>query len=178
MHATISEKRRAAGTTDLTCVPELPDNTRVATTSWDPIREDKAMNRRFWCGALAALIVFGARAGSMNAQEGGRSGYNRQVMALPSTGFDTAAAMPEGLGPRQPIRDALHAVNLCCWSHHNHVGCGSLKAECGFIFGSCRTFFGETCLKGAPPPLPPGYNLGDNKTGSGNRAESRCDSCP
>jgi hypothetical protein len=41
-----------------------------------------------------------------------------------------------------------------CWSTHNCPCCGSLKADCTFLFGSCRQFFGEPCLKG-PPPLPP-----------------------
>lgn len=43
---------------------------------------------------------------------------------------------------------------LGCWASHNCPTCGSLKSECIFLFGSCRQFFGEPCLKG-PPPLPP-----------------------
>jgi hypothetical protein len=42
----------------------------------------------------------------------------------------------------------------CCWSHHNRLGCGSANSDLTFIFGSCRTFFGEPCLPGPPPPLP------------------------
>jgi hypothetical protein len=34
-----------------------------------------------------------------------------------------------------------------CWSHHNEFTCGSLKSECTFLFGSCRSFFGEPCVK-------------------------------
>lgn len=37
-----------------------------------------------------------------------------------------------------------------CWSHHNYMGCGSFRSECRFIFGSCRQFFNEPCLKGPP----------------------------
>jgi hypothetical protein len=37
-----------------------------------------------------------------------------------------------------------------CWSHHNLFGCGSIKSDLTFMFGSCRTFFGEPCL--SPPP--------------------------
>jgi hypothetical protein len=46
----------------------------------------------------------------------------------------------------------------CCWSHHNSYSCGSLKSECVFIFGSCRAWYGEPCVKGPPPiAAPPGY---------------------
>jgi hypothetical protein len=61
-------------------------------------------------------------------------------------------------GPRQPLRDCLHSLHLCCWSHMNFVGCGNAKSECTFIFGSCRDFYGEPCRTGPPPfPVPPGY---------------------
>lgn len=51
----------------------------------------------------------------------------------------------------------LHDHQPCgCWSHHNSAGCGSLLSETKFIFGSCRTFFGEPCQKGPPAsPIPP-----------------------
>jgi hypothetical protein len=38
----------------------------------------------------------------------------------------------------------------CCQGTHNDYGCGSWKADCVFIFGSCRAFWGEPCRK-APP---------------------------
>ncbi len=38
-----------------------------------------------------------------------------------------------------------------CWAHHNAFGCTSFPAEMDFIFGSCRSFFGQTCLKQPPP---------------------------
>lgn len=42
-----------------------------------------------------------------------------------------------------------------CWTHHNRFSCGTFKSEMRFLFGSCRSFFGEPCLKGAPyPPVP------------------------
>src|SRR5262249_34727930 len=45
-----------------------------------------------------------------------------------------------------------------CWAHHNSYTCGSLESECTFIFGSCRAFFGEPCLRTPPPMLvPQGY---------------------
>jgi len=45
-----------------------------------------------------------------------------------------------------------------CYTTHNNFGCGSLRAETVFIFGRCRSFFGEPCAKEVPGwPLPPGY---------------------
>jgi hypothetical protein len=46
--------------------------------------------------------------------------------------------------------------NCGCWSHHNSFGCGSCLSEYKFVFGSCRSFFGEPCMHGPPPsPIPP-----------------------
>jgi hypothetical protein len=57
----------------------------------------------------------------------------------------------------RPIRDWWHRGRpFGCWGSFNGYGCTSLYSEVAFVFGSCRTFFGEPCLKGAPPsPLPP-----------------------
>ena len=48
-----------------------------------------------------------------------------------------------------------------CYADHNSVGCGNFCSEFNFIFGSCRTFYGEPCYKGPPPmPVPWGYLYG------------------
>jgi len=64
------------------------------------------------------------------------------------------------LPPPQPVKQGICGRHgLGCWTTHYTLGCGSLKSECKFLFGSCRTFYGEPCL--APPPpgeRPPGYN--------------------
>jgi hypothetical protein len=60
---------------------------------------------------------------------------------------------------KRPVVTFVHN-EFCCWSTPNALGCGSLKGECTFIFGSCRDWYGEPCLKGAPPPLPPGWPPG------------------
>jgi hypothetical protein len=52
----------------------------------------------------------------------------------------------------QGIRDCLQKHGWCCHSSFNSYTCGTLKSECKFIFGSCREFFGEPCLKGPPGP--------------------------
>jgi hypothetical protein len=45
-----------------------------------------------------------------------------------------------------------------CWASLGSPGCGSLKSECIFLFGSCRQFFGQPCLKEPPPALPYPYS--------------------
>jgi len=45
--------------------------------------------------------------------------------------------------PEEPVGPRKH--KWCCYADVNSVGCGSLKAECTFIFGSCRKFYGEPC---------------------------------
>jgi hypothetical protein len=56
-----------------------------------------------------------------------------------------------------PLKDYhRYGRPLGCWASFNGYNCGSLHSEMAFIFGSCRTFFGQPCLKSAPPsPLPP-----------------------
>src|SRR5262249_33579948 len=44
------------------------------------------------------------------------------------------------------VHGCLNRFGLCCWPHHNAFLCSSGKSEKPFIFGSCRDFFGETCL--------------------------------
>lgn len=73
----------------------------------------------------------------------------------------TSRLAPEDRIPYHPITNFAHNCKYYCWSHHNNVGCGSLKAECKFIFGSCHEFYGEPCFKGPPPPPnPSGANYG------------------
>lgn len=67
---------------------------------------------------------------------------------------------------KRPIRDWCRNHPCHCWSNINHVGCGGIQAECTFIFGSCRKFFGEPCLRQAPEAIP-----------GLNQAPSGC-SCP
>ena len=46
-----------------------------------------------------------------------------------------------------------HPLEPCtCWTHYNSdYSCGTLRSEAAFIFGGCRSFFGEPCYKGGPP---------------------------
>jgi hypothetical protein len=61
-------------------------------------------------------------------------------------------------------------VPICCWAHHNSVGCGNIWSEFVFVFGSCRSFYGEPCLPRPPPPpaaqgYGPGYGYGQEGKG-------------
>jgi hypothetical protein len=49
-------------------------------------------------------------------------------------------------GRTSAVREWLRRCHACCWSHHNNLGCSTLKSEAIFLFGSCRAFYGETCL--------------------------------
>jgi hypothetical protein len=71
--------------------------------------------------------------------------------------------------PRQPVCDFFRKCGCGCWSHHNCPGCGSLESETRFIFGSCRAFFGEPCMRGPRDlPVPIGmYGYGPVREGCG-----------
>jgi hypothetical protein len=67
--------------------------------------------------------------------------------------------------PPQPgfVHRMVHRLPCWCWADVNSAGCSSLKAECTFVFGSCRQFYGQPCYKGpAPVPgLPNGGSYGN-----------------
>ena len=74
--------------------------------------------------------------------------------------------LPPGV-PEQPEQPGgpLHRLGkrfgVCCWASFNGYGCSSVHSELAFVFGSCRTFFGEPCLNGPPPSsVPPWAGLG------------------
>jgi hypothetical protein len=86
--------------------------------------------------------------------------------------------LPPGVPPQPPGWLQRHC-GLNCWASFNGYGCSSLHSELAFIFGSCRTFFSEPCLKGPPPsPLPPWAGQGQaGQTAWGQQGASGCN-CP
>jgi hypothetical protein len=52
-----------------------------------------------------------------------------------------------------------------CASNVGYYGCGSCRADCIFVFGSCRAFFGEPCF--------PEGGLGQRGQASGYNADGR-----
>ncbi|MFO0846043.1 MAG: hypothetical protein U0797_27285 [Gemmataceae bacterium] len=103
--------------------------------------------------AFAAVLGWGEWAGL--ARAGGSDLYPRTPPA--------ATELPPGHPPvdsspsKTPLRDWCLKKRPCgCWASFNGYGCSSLRSEMAFLFGGCRTFFAEPCLKGAPPSaLPP-----------------------
>src|SRR5262249_14357845 len=94
-------------------------------------------------------------------------------MMLPEPDVDMgAAAGAETPGRRHFLNARNHKQMDCphrhivnppwyCWASHNSIGCGSFKSECTFLFGSCRAFYAEPCLKAPPPPpVPQSYGYG------------------
>ncbi len=83
----------------------------------------------------------------------------------PSPIFDAAHAPEPAEEPAPPqglvkkcmgkCKSCLNKYGLCCWSHHNTLGCSNFEAQYRFIFSSCRTFYGEPCER-RPPASPSG----------------------
>ena len=126
------------------------------------------------------VMVLGWGVGSGTAWAGGSDLYPRTPPG--------ATELPPGLPAvdsspsHRPLRDWIHHHRpLGCWSSFNGYSCSSLSSPSSFIFGSCRTFYGDPCLKGAPPSaLPPwagpesGYRTGTPGTAP---AKAGCN-CP
>jgi len=51
----------------------------------------------------------------------------------------------------RPVLTWIRGHEYHCLSSINSLGCGSLKSECTFMFGSCRDFYGEPCFKDPQP---------------------------
>lgn len=130
------------------------------------------MARRMLSGTMAVLLLSWAAERGL-AQEGER-------LALHSFNGPNNAYGPECTGEaakrhwypgRYLLCDPLHRKSLitclvppeknCCWASPNSMGCGNLKTDFLFVFGSCRQWYGEPCLNGPPPPVaPPGSTVG------------------
>jgi hypothetical protein len=107
---------------------------------------------------LAGLLGL-TLAGPVSADGHHQPPYYRDAQAYqPADLLTTPQEPPRGLKLLQRFHRA-EAHPWSCWTHHNDLGCGSFKADCAFIFGSCRTFFGEPCRRGPIPiAVPYGYN--------------------
>jgi len=66
----------------------------------------------------------------------------------PIIGYTAPTPKPEPTGFFHRLYN--RCANNQCQTHHNDFGCGSGKADCVFIFGSCRAFWGDPCYKGPP----------------------------
>ncbi len=76
---------------------------------------------------------------------------------------DAATTTPRAHPVRAAIENRPHPLAnaidnhppVGCWTTHNLFGCGSLRSDLTFMFGSCRTFYGQSCLKVPEDPLAP-----------------------
>jgi hypothetical protein len=88
-----------------------------------------------------------------------RDRHSGQFPRTPSNANELPPGVPaiDSSPSKRPIRDRIrYRRPLGCWASFNGYGCSSLQSELGFVFGSCRKFYSEPCLKGAPPSaLPP-----------------------
>lgn len=111
--------------------------------------------RRHLISRAALVAVLGLVAWANSARAGGTDLYPRTpsgATELPP-GYPAVDSSPSAT----PIRDHFTKGRpLCCWGSFNGYGCQSWRSQAAFTFGSCRTWFGQPCLKGAPPSaLPP-----------------------
>jgi hypothetical protein len=68
--------------------------------------------------------------------------------------FAETPVAADGSAPPETRHHLFHH----CFAHHNGYSCGTFHSEATFVFGSCRSFFGEPCMAGPQPILlPPGY---------------------
>jgi hypothetical protein len=129
---------------------------------------------------LAALIGLGTLAGFVRADDGKTPGATlpppravvgdqEGIVVTPQLEGQSAGAEAQQHPFGQGIKDYFQKHGWCCYSSHNSFTCGTLKSECIFIFGSCRDFFGEPCLKGPPAS-------GDLAV-YGNGTSRRCRNC-
>jgi hypothetical protein len=85
--------------------------------------------------------------------------------AIPESGPRTVYVPPApNPPPLRPMQRLFNSHGVSCASDFNQVGCGNFWSEFNFIFGSCRTFFGETCT---PNP----YRIGQ---GGPETGQNRC----
>ncbi len=66
----------------------------------------------------------------------------------PPTPLEILFARPQPQPPQghRALKSALLDRGYCCDSDFTWFGCGNWKTQAVFVFGSCRTFFGEPCF--------------------------------
>jgi hypothetical protein len=85
---------------------------------------------------------------------------------VPMVVTDGGAVATEAPRPG-PLKRFLNSYGLGCHSSHNDYGCGSFWSEFAFVFGSCRSFFGEESCTHSPRHFGTGSD-GAQKCGCGN----------
>lgn len=94
--------------------------------------------------------------------------FEAMPCAQPVRGIRLASWPPFGRADGAK-HEALNRRGYCCDSHIDAYGCQNWRTQCQFVFGSCRSFFGEPCRPA--PPLFQGYRGGAGIGGAGGGAD-------
>ena len=125
---------------------------------------------------LAALAISWGSVGAATAQEG-TTVYlppgQEVLVTAPLTVGNPQAIQP----PHSKLQGCLNKHGLSCESHHSWFGCGNLRSEATFIFGSCRSFFGEPCQPKTPTPHPVLGRLNPLNYGYRGNSKAGCANC-
>lgn len=89
---------------------------------------------------------------------------------------DLSSPIPYFIAYQPPIASPSGCGSTSCVAHHgwfakkkgcladpSSPGCGNFRTDAIFIFGSCRAFFGEACVKGQACPTPWDLLYGTNR---------------
>ena len=114
---------------------------------------------------LAAALGLSVLAGLARAEDSpvkqASAVTSEPVDGGPETGHRLKRLQPS-TNPHPVLRAVANVwhsqILLPCYSHFNDYSCGGIYSEVAFHFGSCRTFFGERCIKGPPPSPVPGFD--------------------
>jgi len=91
---------------------------------------------------LSFIVGLGCWFGKVQAQAPADAPPPPVTTVAPFVQESAPAAQHEG----GPMRDWLHRHGYGCAQKLDWYGCGGWHAQNTFVFGSCRTFFGEPCL--------------------------------
>jgi hypothetical protein len=110
----------------------------------------------------ATFVAVLAWHGSLRAQDPSCASCQNQASGQSSWGWGWFK--PHLVPQVPPAKQEYHTPPVGCWQHHScDFNCSTAHSEFVFVFGSCREFFGEPCLKGpprqgdhfSPCPVPP-----------------------
>ena len=97
--------------------------------------------------AMSFIVTLGFTTGKLPAQA---------PLLPPAQPFDATPVPPLGSVLARPevqetgAHPRANKAGYCCAGNSQWFGCGNWKTQFDFMFGSCRSFFGEPCV-----PVPP-----------------------
>jgi hypothetical protein len=112
---------------------------------------------------IVLLLCCGATSAAVHAQA--------PTAAQPPVRQMNGTVVVEDLEPGAPPtrrRPFLNSHGMGCASSLHELGCGNFCSNFTFMFGSCRTFFGQTCTPDAPHFGP------DSRHGQAGDGSRRC----